>query len=64
MEFNRRDLRRCDQALDPIDLDIGLAVALHLRDESRFDMPRISWRWKNRSPLMPSGARMIEQGRP
>src|SRR5664280_3005041 len=27
-------------------------------------MPGMTWRWKNFSPLMPSGARKIEQGLP
>src|SRR3954452_9469536 len=30
----------------------------------RSDAPGIAWRWKNFSPLMPSGARRIEHGQP
>ena len=60
----RADLRDRHQAFDAVDLQIGLAVAGHRHELSRFDVPCMAWRWKNCSPPMPSGARMIEQGRP
>ncbi len=39
-------------------------IARHLHQPEEIDVPRIAWRWKNFWPPMPSGARMIEQGRP
>ena len=64
MQLDAADLRDRGEPLDAIDLQIGLAVAETFASSSRFDVPCMAWRWKNCSPPMPSGARMIEQGRP
>ena len=57
----------CAMAIRPSTRSIWSRACDHPRPSSaatRFDMPGIAWRWKNFSPLMPSGARMMEQGRP
>ena len=59
------DLRDRGQALDAIDLrDRACGRRRRSTSSSRLEVPGMAWRWKNCSPAMPSGARMIEQGRP
>jgi hypothetical protein len=60
-----RALRYGGQTFDPINLHIRFSVAGH-RDSSRrrLDPPFIECLWKKRCPPMPSGAPMIEHGRP
>src|SRR5215203_3235482 len=62
--FDRSNLSRCNQSFDGVELNIGLSVSTHLTRLMCFDTPNIACRWKNRSPSIPSGVRMIEHGLP
>jgi hypothetical protein len=65
VQLHRPDLGHGGQGLDAVDLQVGLVVAEHLTSVISAEEPLPAWRWKNRwSPPMPSGMRMIEQGRP
>ncbi|PII37727.1 hypothetical protein T190_31885 [Sinorhizobium meliloti CCBAU 01290] len=64
MKFDAADLCDGDETFDAIDLQVRLLVAEDLDELEEVPRSRLACRWKNCSPPMPSGARMIEHHRP